>query len=447
MPVRKRANKKGQQDEQQKNEKSQQRSKPGCKAKPWNFGVRFSISRAQHVFVQRKDVPLWLAALVFVAGPLYAVALYLGMVTGRRVSELLRLRGRDFVLSGGGHSDFAHIVIQCREDEKDLPGLGKVAEGLAIARIGDCVVDSIRGLLKDGLCWECLPVLEEHREKHKALFDKVKPLCRTTFRPAPLEEDALWFPAARKSKQPWRTRQSIWHGVRVTRDFLYKVTGRRCFNPAFLGAHVHVHGATRHTNAALLMTNPNSTQKAPSQTAILELQQRTDVGTFVKHYTHAAEDELTAALVFGSIGSPFKAQPSSGQTEGSTPQVLPEVANRSGPGSLEKDSAEAFSEHHVSTCAATEHDLGLAEGIISADVKGHLAEMPGGARLAELEKPFIQEPASSSGTLPSEVNLQENDRVEAGAQTPSAKQHCSRNAWRKAKRRAGLAQHKAKEMV
>ena len=368
--------------------KSKMRRKvPGSKAKkkPWNFGKKHSVSKAQHIIVDRKDVDLWLAALLYIAGPVYAVSMYLGLVTGRRISEIVRLRGKDFCLSGGELCDHPYIRIEAREHEKQQPGLGKVPDGCAVARIGKCVIDSIEGLLQHGLSlsWECRDALEPYKLKHKDIFDKVKPMSKKKFMPAPLEEDALWFPAVGPSKQKWRTRQSIWNGVKATRSFMFKITGKRCFNPdpKFNGSHVHVHGATRHSNAALLMWNPDSKQNAPNQTTILELQQRADAQTFRKHYMHAAEKEIQAALHFGSIGSPFMV-----------------VAT----GSLPGKSAEPL---------GVERDS--------------------------------QEPTPAVAALPSSSNGPEAEHPSLPEDTEGkqVKSHCSRNAWRKAKRKAGKAQH------
>ena len=358
-------------------------TKGKSKAKPWNHGQKHSISRAQHVFVQRKDIDIWLAALLFVGGPVHCACMYLGLVTGRRISEVLRLRGKDFCLSGGELCDNAYIRVEARKDEAGKPGLGKVPHGCAVARIGDCVVESIEGLLLNGLEWECKPVLQAYRHKHQKLFAELKPLCQKKFHPARLEDDDLWFPAIGASKQKWRSRQSIWTAVKATRSFLFTITGKRCFNPdpKFNGAHVHVHGATRHTNAALLMSNPETKQKPPSQTTILELQQRTDAATFVRHYTHAGEDDLQAALKFGSIGSPFKA--------------------------AAQDEIDTTSHEEL----ANNTTLNAKE---NPDLPKTILELPG----------------------PQEASVPANGEVQA-----STKSHCSRNAWRKAKRKAAKAEY------
>ena len=284
------------------------KAKPLAKKKPWNSGKKHNVSSAQHVFVQRQDVDLWLAATLFVAGPIHAVVLYLGLVTGRRISEILRLRGGDINLGAGEHLDFPHIVFQSRDEDHEAAGMGKLPCGLAVARLSAEAVQSIESVLETGVSWECKPVLEAYRANNSVAFEKVKPLSADKFKPGPLKDDALWFPASGAScKQKWRTRQSVWHAVKVTRAFMFEITKKRCFNPSekFNGAHVHVHGATRHTNAALLMANPASSEPAPSEPVILELQQRSDYRTFRKHYAHANEDELQSALKFAHVGSPF----------------------------------------------------------------------------------------------------------------------------------------------
>lgn len=282
----------------------------------WNKGKPFNVSGSQHVFVKREDVEIFLAALLYVAGPVYTVIIWLGMVTSRRISELLRLRGLDFVLEGGGECDAPHIVVKEREEDFGVPGMGKLHGKVEIARLSEHVVASLSHLIGNGMAWECKPVLEQFKVQHKVHFDCVVPLSSANFHPEPLCKDALWFPAS-SGKCKWRSRQSVWHAIKKTRIFLFAITGKRCFNPdkKFNGAHVHVHGATRHTAAALLMGNPNSNEKRPSEEVILEVQQRTCYRTFRKHYCHVPDDAISSALKFADVDSPFKA-PASGSTQG-----------------------------------------------------------------------------------------------------------------------------------
>ena len=58
--------------------------------------------------------------------PPIAIILWLGMVTSRRVSELLRLRWSDFYPQGGQESDHPHLLFHASPGEENFPGLGKL---------------------------------------------------------------------------------------------------------------------------------------------------------------------------------------------------------------------------------------------------------------------------------------------------------------------------------
>ena len=76
----------------------------------------------------------------------------------------------------------------------------------------------------------------------------------------------------------------------------------------FRGARVCVHGATRHTGAALLMFSPTTSNAPPSETTIMELQQRNDLRTFRRHYCHAHEHQVQAALAYGAVRTSIGSQ-------------------------------------------------------------------------------------------------------------------------------------------
>ena len=63
--------------------------------RPWNAGMKQQKTDRQHVFVPREDIELFYATLVYFAGPAIAVAVWLAMVTSRRISETLQCRGND----------------------------------------------------------------------------------------------------------------------------------------------------------------------------------------------------------------------------------------------------------------------------------------------------------------------------------------------------------------
>lgn len=85
------------------------------------------------------------------------------------------------------------------------------------------------------------------------------------------------------------------------RKIMFQLTKLRRFNPDFLGSHVHIHGTTRHTAAALLLHNPSeSVSKKPCKDTILEIQKREDMRTFEKHYFHLDDSDIAKALEYGS---------------------------------------------------------------------------------------------------------------------------------------------------
>jgi hypothetical protein len=53
----------------------------------------------------------------------------------------------------------------------------------------------------------------------------------------------------------------------------------------------------------------------PTETTILEVQQRADARTWRKHYCHAHDDEVKETLEFGSAPSPFKRSKKEEKTE------------------------------------------------------------------------------------------------------------------------------------
>ena len=81
------------------------------------------------------------------------------------------------------------------------------------------------------------------------------------------------------------------------------LTGRRRWNVRFKGSHVTVHGATRHTASALLLSGPKGAKC--SDHVIMEIQQRHDVGTFKRHYCHAHEEDVAEALENASVPVSF----------------------------------------------------------------------------------------------------------------------------------------------
>ena len=113
-------------------------------------------------------------------------------------------------------------------------------------------------------------------------------------------------------------RQSVSDAVTRIRDVMWALTHQRRWNPSnqYRGSRVTVHGATRHTSSALLLFNKDKpSMQRPTETTILEVQQRADARTWRKHYCHAHDDEVKEALEFGSAPSPFKRSKKEEKTE------------------------------------------------------------------------------------------------------------------------------------
>ena len=69
--------------------KSKAPGRGSTRSKPWNKGLHQTKTCKQHLFIPRDQIAL------FLAGPKYACVLWLTLVTSRRISETLLLRGTD----------------------------------------------------------------------------------------------------------------------------------------------------------------------------------------------------------------------------------------------------------------------------------------------------------------------------------------------------------------
>jgi len=73
--------------------------------------------------------------------------------------------------------------------------------------------------------------------------------------------------------------------------------------------------------ATLLLSNKHSDEKGPSEHVILEIQQRSDARVFWKHYYHAEEEQVEAALEYRAAPSLFtKGLPEALPTEAAVPK-------------------------------------------------------------------------------------------------------------------------------
>ena len=151
----------------------------------------------------------------------------------------------------------------------------------------------------------------------------MKPLNKDRFQ---LDTDSENFVFATASKKqgcrPNMSRQSVSEALKVIRKVMFQITGNRRYNPTskFQGSRVTVHGATRHTSASLLLSNKHSDEKGPSEHVILEIQRRSDATVFWKHYYHAEEEQVEAALEYGAAPSLFtRGLPEALPTEAAVP--------------------------------------------------------------------------------------------------------------------------------
>ena len=95
----------------------------GCtRSKPWNKGLHQTKICKQHVFIPRDQIALFLAVALYWASPKYACVLWLTLVTSRRISETLLLRGTDIRVQGGEEHDAGHILFQRRPQDDSLGG-------------------------------------------------------------------------------------------------------------------------------------------------------------------------------------------------------------------------------------------------------------------------------------------------------------------------------------
>jgi hypothetical protein len=161
---------------------------------PWNKGRKIAKTHKQHVFIPREQLELFFAVALWFAGPVYAVALWLCLVTSRRISETLLLRGCDVMLHGGPDSDHPHIIYIQRPEDEGRQGNGKLGGERIVARVSQDVVETIEEIQAQGLHRNILPILEPYRTSHQKLFDQ-----------KPQRKDAFQFPEGNKYIFPAQT--------------------------------------------------------------------------------------------------------------------------------------------------------------------------------------------------------------------------------------------------
>lgn len=278
------------------------------KKAPWNKGQKMSKSDMQHLFIPREDYELFLAVALYFAGPKYVMAFWLTMVTSRRISETLRLHGEDVFLEGGTHHDSPHILFKKRPEEEQYPGAGKLRGKYVVARLAPDARATLEQVMNSNLERALLPALKPFEMSHPQVFQDKYPMAAGAFK-WPNGSGYIFPAATKKAKKPWMARQSVSLALARTLEVMYSLTGKRRWNQTFKGSHVTVHGATRHTSAALLLAAPKQGIVGPTEHVILEIQQRHDVGTFRRHYCHAQEEEITRALDHASVPVTLQSPP------------------------------------------------------------------------------------------------------------------------------------------
>ena len=174
----------------------------------WNKGKKHSKTNKQHIYIPRDQLSLYFACALYFAGPIYCAALWVCLVTSRRISETLLLRHSDVNLEGGGFHDSPHILYQQREEDLHLSGQGKLGEEQIAARLSTDAVEGLKSMKECGLDWQCLPVLEPYKISHPEVFEH-KPLQKRSFHLK--TDDDYMFPAMTKKSgcRPNMARQSI----------------------------------------------------------------------------------------------------------------------------------------------------------------------------------------------------------------------------------------------
>ena len=170
----------------------------GCtRSTPWNKGVRQTKTSKQHLFIPRDQIPLFLAVALYWAGPKYACVLWLTLVTSRRISETLLLRGTDIRVQGGEDHDAGHILFQRRPQDDNLGGSGKLGSEEVVARLSKDAIAAIQQLCTDGLEHELRPVLEPFKVAAPLIF-QMKPLNKDRFQLDTGSHDFVFATASKK---------------------------------------------------------------------------------------------------------------------------------------------------------------------------------------------------------------------------------------------------------
>ena len=96
------------------------------------------------MFVPREQLELFFSVALWFAGPAYCFAIWLCLVTSRRISETLLLRLGDIKEKGGPDHDEPHIIYIQREEDDGIQRNGKLGGERVVARISQDAVETLQ---------------------------------------------------------------------------------------------------------------------------------------------------------------------------------------------------------------------------------------------------------------------------------------------------------------
>lgn len=188
------------------NKKQKPKKRKDMKQVAWNKGRRMQKTDRQHLYVRREDIQLWFAILLYCGGPVYAFAIWVALVSSRRISEALTLRRQSILLNGGSHDDKPHLLFEQEPTDTKKRGTGKLGSQYVAARLSEDAVCTLRAVERDGLKHQMKTCLEQYKN-HPALAN-TKPLSTKTYSLPAGPKDRL-FPAARVGQHDTLSRQAV----------------------------------------------------------------------------------------------------------------------------------------------------------------------------------------------------------------------------------------------
>ena len=225
-------------------------------------------------------------------------------------------------VQGGEEHDAGHILFQRRPQDDSLRGSGKLGAGKVVASLSKDAIAGIQQLCSDGLEHELRPILEPFKVA-VPLFFTWNRWTKIVFNLTQVQR-TLFLPQRPRNRDAGQICQG-----KVCRR-LSRWSGKWCFKlPATAGTTPQVNFKA----VGLQCTELPGTRALAScfRTNILmwkglpnmwfwEIQQRSDERVFWKHYYHAEEEQVEAALEHGAAPSMFtKGLPEALPTEAAVP--------------------------------------------------------------------------------------------------------------------------------